>query len=237
MPTIGSYFPEQNSAPLTAEERAIVDAFHELYYRRGHTGGEATISLSWLGRLALKCPMDLWIYQELLSRHRPEFVVETGAFMGGSALFLATVLDQIGAGQVISIDIREDAARPPHPRIEYLVGSSVEPAIVNAVRTRVAGRRAMVVLDSDHSAGHVRAEIEAYKDLVHIGDYLIVEDTNVNGHPVLSEFGPGPAEAVEGFLAANAEFAVDRRCERFMMTLNPGGYLRRVRAAVGVAEA
>ena len=60
------------------------------------------------------------------------------------------------------------------------------------------------------------------------GDYLIVEDTNVNGHPTYEEFGPGPMEAVRRFLGENSDFEVDRRCERFLMTLNPNGYLKRV---------
>jgi cephalosporin hydroxylase len=67
----------------------------------------------------------------------------------------------------------------------------------------------------------------AYSPLVHPGDYLIVEDTNVNGHPTYPEFGPGPMEAVDRFLAESDGFAIDVRCERFLMTLNPRGYLKR----------
>jgi cephalosporin hydroxylase len=83
------------------------------------------------------------------------------------------------------------------------------------------------VLDSDHACEHVLAELEAYGPLVTPGCYLIVEDTNVNGHPVLAEHGPGPAEAVETFLATGAIFDVDRDRERLLLTFNPGGYLRR----------
>ena len=85
----------------------------------------------------------------------------------------------------------------------------------------------MVILDSDHRAPHVYDEIIAYSALVRVGDYLIVEDTNVNGHPTYPEFGPGPMEAVDRFLSENDEFAIDERCERFLMTLNPRGYLKR----------
>jgi cephalosporin hydroxylase len=85
----------------------------------------------------------------------------------------------------------------------------------------------MVILDSDHRAGHVYDELIAYSPLVQLGDYLIVEDTNLNGHPVYADFGPGPTEAVDKFLAEHDSFCVDTGCERFLMTLNPGGYLRR----------
>jgi cephalosporin hydroxylase len=87
----------------------------------------------------------------------------------------------------------------------------------------------MVVLDSDHSEAHVLQEIRRYSPLVQVGDYLVVEDTNVNGHPAYPGFGPGPMEAVEKFLAESSEFAVDARCERFLLTMNPRGYLKRVR--------
>jgi cephalosporin hydroxylase len=95
------------------------------------------------------------------------------------------------------------------------------------VRDAVGGRRAMVLLDSDHSADHVYEEMMAYSPLVQTGDYLIVEDTNINGHPAYPDFGPGPMEAVERFLSDNDEFVIDQHCERFLMTLHPRGYLRR----------
>jgi len=85
----------------------------------------------------------------------------------------------------------------------------------------------MVVLDSDHTEAHVYEELTAYSPLVHQGDYLIVEDTNVNGHPIWPAFGPGPMEAVDRFLSQGNEFEIDRGCERFLLTMCPKGYLRR----------
>jgi cephalosporin hydroxylase len=85
-----------------------------------------------------------------------------------------------------------------------------------------------VILDSDHSQTHVRAELQAYAPMVSLGSYLVVEDTNVNGHPVLPDFGPGPMEATQEFLISHNEFVRDPSREKFMMTFNPGGFLRRV---------
>jgi cephalosporin hydroxylase len=175
-----------------------------------------------------KCPLDLWIYQEILFERRPGLIVETGTYYGGSALFLASMLDLIGSGRVISIDTGWDPNPPAHPRIEYRTGSSVAPEIVDGVREAVQpGERVMVILDSDHSRDHVLAELRAYSPLVTPGDYLVVEDTNINGNPVKPDFGPGPREAVEEFLAQNGDFDVDDSREKFFMTFSPGGYLRR----------
>jgi cephalosporin hydroxylase len=85
----------------------------------------------------------------------------------------------------------------------------------------------LVILDSDHTKDHVLAEMRAYGPLVTKGSYMIVEDTNINGHPVLPDFGPGPWEAVEEFLQGNDQFTVDRSREKLLMTFNPMGYLRR----------
>lgn len=227
---IGSYLVEREQPPLAPDAVEIVRAFHDLYFRRWASGDGDTINLSWFGHQVLKCPLDLWLYQELLVRTQPDVVVETGTWAGGSALYLAMVLDSLGRGRVITVDTVARPGRPHHPRLEYLCGSSTDPAMVARVRETVGDSRAMVILDSDHSAAHVYDELLAYAPLVAVGDYLVVEDTTVNGHPVLPDFGPGPMEAVDRFLAENGEFAIDARCERFLMTLNPRGYLRRTTA-------
>jgi cephalosporin hydroxylase len=224
----GTRFIDRDQPPLTAEENALIDRFHDLYYRRWQRYGGDTIDVSWFGHIVRKCPLDLWIYQELLVRTRPDVVIETGTLYGGSALFMATIMDIMNCGRVITIDQGSNLERPQHPRISYYTGSSVDQTIVREVEESAAGQRVMVILDSDHSAGHVFQEIVSYSPLVQVGDYLIVEDTNVNGHPTYEEHGPGPMEAVEKFLSQNDEFVIDHRCERFLITMNPRGYLKRV---------
>lgn len=182
----------------------------------------------WMGVPTAKCPLDLWIYQEILAETRPQLVVETGTYRGGSALFLAQMCDLLGQGSVLTIDLEAQPDLPRHPRIRYLQGSSVADAVVEEVSraARDAGT-CLVILDSDHSRQHVARELSCYAPLVSPSSYLIVEDTNVNGHPVRPDFGPGPAEAVAEFLASNPGFSRDRRREKLLLTFNPGGYLRR----------
>jgi cephalosporin hydroxylase len=222
---IGSYIVDRNQPALGAEEEELLRRFHDLYYRRWQAGAD-TLNLSWLGHEVVKAPQDLWIYQELLVRTRPDVIVETGTYKGGSALFLATILDHIGQGRVVTIDIEPWPGRPEHPRITYITGSSTDPAVVADI-TRLAHGRVMVILDSDHHVDHVYAELVAYSPLVRVGDYLIVEDTNINGHPTRADFGPGPMEALEKFLAGSDEFVIDAQCERFLLTMQPRGFLRR----------
>jgi len=209
------------------EERRIIAEFHRLYYDEAERGGTWK-NTSWRGVPAHKCPMDMWVYQEIMQELRPDLIVETGTYQGGSALFFADVCDMLGGGRVISIDIDPQPGLPEHERITYLLGSSTSEEILEKVRAE-AGGTVMVVLDSDHSAEHVGNELRAYAPMVPVGSYLVVEDTNVNGNPILPGWGPGPREAVEEFLRENDGYVVDETREKFFMTFNPGGYLKRVR--------
>jgi cephalosporin hydroxylase len=224
---VGSYRPPVRTTPLTPAEEAAIDAFHVAYYN-AWLARQGSMDLAWFGYRTMKSPMDMWMYQEILTETKPDLIVECGTASGGSSLYLASLFDLLGRGEVITIDIKPRPGQPNHPRISRLVGSSVDPTIVGEVRRRAAGRRTMVILDSDHSAAHVSAELEAYRVLVSPGCYLIVEDTDVNGHPVFPDHGPGPMEAIDAFLPGAPEFAVDHDRERFMLSLNPRGFLRRV---------
>jgi cephalosporin hydroxylase len=205
-------------------EEQIRRRFARIYYDRSDSTWRDT---KWLATPTWKLPSDLWVYQELIVRMRPDFIVETGTAYGGSALYLATVCDAIDHGRVITVDTQKFEGRPEHPRIEYVFGSSTDPAFLEDVRRRTYGHSLMVILDSDHRKAHVLHELLAYGALVPPGHYLVVEDTNVNGHPVYDDHGAGPWEAVEEFLAFNHDFEIDGTCERFLHTANPRGFLRR----------
>jgi cephalosporin hydroxylase len=197
-------------APAEGWRDDIADGFHRRYYETGETGGTWK-DTTFLGVTTWKVPLDLWVYQELLWELRPGLIVETGTAHGGSALYLATLCETIGTGEVVSVDIGHWPDR--------LVAQVAE-------RAEGAGT-VLVVLDSDHSRDHVLAELRAYAPLVTPGSYLVVEDTNINGHPVYEAFGPGPMEAVQDFLKERDDFEVDRSREKFLFSFNPGGWLRK----------
>ena len=205
-------------------DRAAVSRAHDVLYR-----SDAWTDATWLGAQALKNPLDLWVYQEIMAETRPELVVETGTYRGGSAFFLASICDLLGAGEVLSLDIepvRDDY--PEHARITYFGGrSSTDPEVVAEVRARAEGKRTLVILDSDHSRAHVEAELAEYAPLVPVGGYVIVEDSNIG--QIREDLLPGPLEAIEAFLGRTDAFEIDRSREKFLITFNPSGYLRRVR--------
>jgi len=147
----------------------------------------------WLGTQTIKNPLDLWIYQEIIAETRPELIVETGTYRGGSGLYLASLCELFGVGEVVSIDVRPASDEyPSHPRLTYIGGRpSIDPIVVAGMRDRATGKRTMVVLDSDHSQAYVEGELDAYAPLVSPGCYLIVEDTNIG--EVRKDLMPGPA--------------------------------------------
>jgi cephalosporin hydroxylase len=225
----GAVYRRLSHSPV--QEAQIVDQFHRLYFD-ARAFNMTWRNTHWMGTPCLKCPLDMWQYQEILHEIRPDLVIETGTAFGGSALFLAHMLDLLGTGRVVTVDVEPREGRPAHPRITYVEGSSVDAGIVGRIVDEAArARTVMVILDSDHKRDHVLAELRHLGPLVTPGSFLIVEDTNLNGHPVEPDYGPGPMEAVDAFLAERGDFEVDPRWEKFFLTFSPRGYLRRRPAA------
>lgn len=200
-------------------------------------------NFSWMGRPIIQFPQDMIAMQEIVWRVKPEVIVETGIAHGGSLVYYASLLELAGQGEVIGIDIdiREHnrAAILEHPmarRISMIEGSSIDAKTVDAVKARVSGRRAIVVLDSNHTHDHVLAELRAYAPLTCVGGYCVVMDTLVEDMPAnLSAlnrpWGPGnnPRTAVNAFLKETDCFEVDSDIDaKLLITVAPSGYLRRV---------
>jgi cephalosporin hydroxylase len=206
----------------------VVAAFHRAWYE---AEAQTWKTLTWCGVPLLKNPLDLMILQELITTIRPATIVETGSYRGGSALFYATVCAVV-APRCLIITVDHDAdLLVDHPSIFPVPGDSVAPATVAHVRGLVEVGAdhgpCLVLLDSDHSAAHVLAELRAYSPLVTPGSYLVVEDTNL-GHEVVPGFGPGPREALGIWFAEDAPpFEADPHCERLGVTWSPNGWLRR----------
>jgi cephalosporin hydroxylase len=209
--------------------RWITNQFHKLVYGSFILKQPWTMT-DWLGISVLKCPFDLWIYQELIYEIQPDILIDCGSHLGGSAFFFASLCELMGKGKVISIDIESQEQCIKHDRITYLHGSSIDPNVLTQIQSLInQGNAVMVWLDSNHEEEYVLQEMNLYSQFVSKESYLIVEDTNLNGNPVWWGFGSGPAEAVKKFLAQTDDFKVDRECERYYLSFNPGGYLKRIK--------
>lgn len=190
-------------------EQYLIDAFHQYYYH--HLGWDQN---RWQGFQIKQCPFDLQTYQSLIFDLRPRAIVQTGVAGGGSLLFFAQLLDLQQASpdvRVFGVDLQlsPEAQKLTHPRIHLLEGNSSDPALVAQLAERLPAGPRLISLDSDHAAEHVSQELALYSPLLAAGDYLVVEDTNLNGNPVFRNFGPGPKEALDAFLSQNTAFCID----------------------------
>ena len=184
---------------------------------------------TYFGVKALKCPIDFWIYQELMYELKPDVIIEIGNHSGGSTLALAHICDSLDRGRVIGLDLSHAAVAgsvKDHPRITFIEGDAC--ANFQAVVKRIApDENVLIIEDSSHTFENTLAVLETYSPLIKPGGYFIVEDGichhGLNGGPA-----PGPYEAVEAFVNRNHSFEIDRSREAFLLTWNPKGYLRKV---------
>ena len=219
---------DERRARLSPEKQnELMKLFHDLDVWRN----------TWFQNVQIeKNPLDLWMMQQIIYEVRPDFIVETGTWRGGSALYWAHTLNGMGLenSRVLTVDIQNVAhTAAAHPLwkkyVTFYQGSSTDAGIVAEISRRTAGRKTLVTLDSDHSMAHVLNELKAYSPMVSPGSYLVVEDTHMDGVPTQPGFGPGPMAAVLEFLKTDGgrEFAQDFSREAMVMTFNPGGWLRR----------
>ncbi|HEY2235391.1 MAG TPA: CmcI family methyltransferase [Candidatus Angelobacter sp.] len=205
--------------------------YHLWYYKTG-----VWQQTTWMGVHTLKSPMDMWNYQEILVSLQPSLIIEFGTHQGGSALFFSSVMRQIGRPyMIVSVDIAASGISEKaksDPNVRLLTASSSSPEVrktIQDLRHNFPGP-VFVILDSDHSKEHVFAEMVSLRDILVAGDYMIVEDSNINGHPVLRSFGPGPYEAVQEYIRKypqDYEFDFERE-RKFGFSFAPNGFLRRL---------
>ena len=202
---------------------------------------------TWMGRPIIQLPEDMVRTQEAIWRIKPDVIVETGVAHGGSLVFYASLCELLGNGQVIGVDIeirphnrRAIEAHPLASRISLIEGSSIAPATVDEVKARIPdGSRVMVLLDSNHTKAHVRAELEAYAPLVSKDSYIVATDGimhdlhDVPGGAADWTWNHAVAAAAE-FAAERPEFVVENLPRAFTettieepVTYWPGAWLRR----------
>lgn len=209
------YFEDSLDIPL----KNVVELMQDRILHRTHYFGVQTF----------KNPLDLWVYQEILFELRPDVIVEVGNYYGGSALALAHLCDLLGKGRVIALDLiqsRIDDRVRQHPRIQLIEGDACE--TIHQVESLIKpNEQTLVIEDSSHTYENTLRVLRTYSRLIKPGGYLIVED-GICHHGLNQGPNPGPYEAIESFVAENAQFQIDRNREDFLITWNPKGYLKRI---------
>ena len=212
-------------------------------FMRRSIDAKYSYNFSWMGRPIIQYPQDMVAMQEILWRVQPELIIETGIAHGGSLVFYASICELVGRGEVLGIDIdiraHNRAAIEAHPmarHIRMIDGSSIDPGVIAQVAAQAAGKRTLVVLDSNHTHDHVLAELQAYAPLVSVDSYCVVFDTVVEDLPPGLypdrpwDVGNNPKTAVKAYLRDNIDFTIDEDVEaKTLITVAPGGYLRRIR--------
>ena len=200
-----------------------------------------TYHFTWLGRPIIQFPQDMIAIQEIIWKVKPNLIIETGIAHGGSLIYSASILEMIGKGKVLGIDIdiqqqnkKEIEKHPMYKRIKMIEGSSVDKKISKQVHNFTKGKkRVMVLLDSNHTHEHVLKELELYSPLVTKGSYLVVFDTAIEDMPKKKiaqrpwDKGNNPKTAVWEFLKKNDRFKIDKEIEnKLLITVAPDGFLK-----------
>lgn len=212
-------------------------------FMRDSIGAQYSYNFKWMGRPIIQYPQDMMAMQEILWEVRPDLIIETGIAHGGSLVYYASLCELMAHGEVLGIDIdirphnREAIeAHPMFKRIQLMQGSSTDPALLAHVHAMAAGKKVLVVLDSNHTHEHVLAEMQAYAPLVSIDSYCVVYDTVIEDLPPGLypdrpwDVGNNPKTAVHEYLRQDDRFEIDHDIEtKIQITVAPDGYLRRVR--------
>ncbi len=205
---------------------------------------EYSYHFTWLGRPIIQYPQDIIALQEIIWKVKPDLIIETGIARGGSLMFSASILQLLGKGKVLGIDIK---IRPENKkkiqqhflwkRISMIEGSSIDKKTIDKVYKFAKGKkRVMVVLDSNHTHEHVLNELKAYSPLVSKNSYLVVFDTIIEDLPKKIESkqpwskGNNPKTALLEFLKHNKQFKIDKEIEnKLIISVAPSGYLKKIK--------
>jgi cephalosporin hydroxylase len=241
--------PESRIKVRTAQGEREVDiytpeGFRVLANLYTRSGWQQKISYepTWLGIPIIQTPEDIVMMQELIWKVRPDVVVECGVAHGGAVVLYASILELLGKGHVIGVDVEirkyNRLALQSHPlsrRFTLIEGSSLDASTLDEVRNYIRpDDRVLVALDSNHTLAHVAEELKLYAPLVTPDSYLVVFDGVMQVLPDAPGGKPdwtkdNPWQAIRQFLEGNDEFEIDPYYNRLKVTHSPGGFLKRVK--------
>ena len=235
IPSLRNYVLTKENKDTQALEKAGLE------WARISEKNHLSYEIDWLGVPVIQTPEDLVLLQELIFEIQPDVIVELGIAHGGGMIFEASLLEMLGKGKVIGIEIeiREHnrkvlEAHPLAKRIEMIEGSSIADDVVREVEKRIPEHSKVIVcLDSNHTKPHVLQELQIYQKFVPVGCYMVVFDTLPSDLAKMKAsreiyIDNGPGEAVYEFLQKTNDFKIDKRFNKLYSSHNRDGYLKRV---------
>ena len=233
----------ENRIALNGKNTALLEAAHAFNVESNKS--QYSYNFSWMGRPIIQYPQDMVAMQEIIWNVKPDLIIETGIAHGGSLIYYASLLELVGNGEVLGIDIdirehnkKEIEKHPMMKRIKMIQGSSIDEDIVRQVGEIANGKKRIIVcLDSNHTHDHVLKELELYSPFVSLNSYIVVFDTIVEDLPegYFSQKRPwgisnNPKTAVHEFLRKNDQFDIDRSIDKkLLISVAPEGYLKRIK--------
>jgi cephalosporin hydroxylase/Flp pilus assembly protein TadD len=208
-----------------------------------HSIQNAGHNYSYRGIPIIKNPFDFALYPLLLWNLKPRTIIEIGSKAGGSAVWLADLLNNFGIdGHVRSIDIVR-VTRHSHPRVTFLEGDGRDLGqTLTPEKLAVLPRPWLIIEDADHSYETSKHVLEFFDPHLDAGEYIVVEDgiiSDLGNDPACNS---GPHRALKEFLASREqEYEIDGAyCDFFgyNLTWNTNGYLKKLtpRAFAGHRE-
>jgi len=198
--------------------------------------------IDWLGIPIIQTPEDMILMQELIFKVQPDVIIETGVAHGGSLIYYASLLELLGKGKIIGIDIeiREHNRKviekhPMFKRIDLVEGSSISEETIEKIRKMVPNNSKVIVcLDSNHTKNHVLKELQLYHGFVNLGSYIVVFDTITSKLSKVSNsekmyLNNSPKEAIEEFSKEHSNFELDKSYNKLYVSSSQDGYLRRIK--------
>jgi cephalosporin hydroxylase len=248
---------DTDSAEITVEENGKIsrfpmetaeafDAVAKAYLRVGWDT-KYVYSFSWLGRPIIQLPDDMIRAQELIYSVKPDVLVEIGVAHGGSLIYYASIMQAMGKGRVIGVDVEirshNRKAIEEHSmfdRISLIEGDSVADSTLDQVRSQISEDEViMVFLDGNHTREHVLRELEVYSPLIAEGSYILamdgIQEDLVGAPRSQPDWGHNnSAAAARDFVKQNPGFEIREPGPQFneghvtkFVTYWPSAYIRR----------
>lgn len=186
--------------------------------------------VTYKGIPAIKNPFDYVIYQMIVFEIQPDLIIEIGTNAGGSALYLADLLELNNKGEIHTIDLPDNKENPllhSHPKIRIF-----KDGFQNYDTSKLSNYKTILVIeDGSHMYKDSLEALKKFTPFVSKDSYYIVEDGIITELGLEKEFDGGPQRAIREFLKANKDFRIDEAWCNFFgynTTFNINGYLKKI---------